>query len=98
MKISLEIKTIGEDDRPRFHVENESVSSPVGNDQLLAVTSKYETGESKIHSWSIAEELPYDEGYQAANAGDDSDKNPYAEHYWKYNEWWLGWSAVHESD
>ena len=98
MKISLEIKTVGDDGKPRFHVENELVDSPVGNEQMQAVIAKHEVGESKVHSWSIGEELPYDEGYQAAASGKDSDENPFADHYWKHNEWWLGWSAFHESE
>lgn len=69
----------------------------LSSESFSAIRDKCEVDGWKIHSWSISEQLPYDEGYASAMAGHDSDANPYAEHFWKHNEWWLGWDSHQES-
>lgn len=79
-----------------FSNRTELVDSFSEND-LKAFQEKY-ASEGNIHSWSVSERLPYDEGYQDAMSGKDSDKNPYTEHFWKHDEWWKGWDSFHESN
>ncbi|ANF89213.1 hypothetical protein A7J50_5887 (plasmid) [Pseudomonas antarctica] len=69
----------------------------VSGESFEAIKAKCEVDGWLIHSWSVSEQLPYDEGYAAAAAGNDSDTNPYAEHFWKHNEWWRGWDSHRES-
>ena len=91
LKVSLELKVSSGAYSPR----TELVDSFGGN-ELKAINDKY-AKEGELYSWVVKEQLPYDEGYQAAMAGDDCDKNPYAEHFWKHNEWCLGHDSFHES-
>tara|TARA_R110002126_G_scaffold67567_3_gene171024 strand:+ start:405 stop:689 length:285 start_codon:yes stop_codon:yes gene_type:complete len=91
LKVHLEIKT-----DESFSPRNEYVDS-FDEAQLNILKEKFDA-EGRVHSWLVSEELPYDEGYRAAMDGEASEKNPYAEHFWKHNEWWLGWDAYHESN
>ncbi len=42
-------------------------------------------------------EHPFDEGYAAAAIGLSRLYNPYDEHSWKHNEWWVGWDSHHQT-
>lgn len=70
----------------------------LSSESFSAIREKCEVDGWEIHSWSVSEQLPYDEGYAAAMAGHASDANPYAEHFWKQSEWWLGWDSHQESN
>ena len=73
-------------------------SEMISNGSLKAAIDKCEVDGWKVHSWSVTETLPYDEGYSDASSGKDSDTNPYPEHFWKHDEWWAGWNSYHESN
>lgn len=51
-----------------------------------------------VKSWAAKEVLPFDEGFSEAKVGKPIEANPYAEHYWKNNEWSKGWDFFHEND
>lgn len=64
---------------------------------LETIRSKCETDGWVINSWHVAEQLPCDEGYAAATSGEGSDANPYAESFWKHDEWLIGWKSHEEA-
>ncbi|WP_449103068.1 hypothetical protein [Pseudomonas extremaustralis] len=70
----------------------------ITDESFNAIRAKCEVDGWTIHSWSLSEQRPYDEGYAAAMVGQDSDANPYAQHYWKHDEWYLGWSGFQETN
>ncbi|NWB63557.1 hypothetical protein [Pseudomonas sp. F1002] len=70
----------------------------ITDESFNAIRAKCEVDGWTIHSWSVSEQLPYDEGYAAAMARQDSDANPYAQHYWKHDEWYLGWTGYQETN
>jgi len=95
IKLSLEL-TRSESNGPVYRPHTELVEKFSG-ESFMALKAKCEVDGWVIHSWSVSGQLPFDEGYAAAAAGTDSDANPYAEYFWKHNEWWLGWDSHHES-
>ncbi|NWB94802.1 MULTISPECIES: hypothetical protein [Pseudomonas] len=94
IKLSLELKRT-EASGPVYRPHTDLVDK-VSGESFEAVKAKCEVDGWSIHSWSVSEQLPFDEGYAAAAAGNDT--NPYAEHFWKHNEWWLGWDSHQESN
>lgn len=95
IKLSLELTRIeGNGSVYRQHTE---LVQKVSGECLEAVKAKCEIDGWVIHSWSVSEQLPFDEGLAAAAAGIGNDANPYAEHFWKHNEWSLGWDTHQES-
>lgn len=46
----------------------------------------------------MADQLPYDEGYQAYQERIHIDANPYPKDDWRKNEWELGWNSAEETD
>jgi hypothetical protein len=73
------------------------VTESLSNTTLNDILAKHKPDEATIHSWSVREQLPFDEGNEACLAGLDLDNNPYSEKSWKHNEWYLGWNACDES-
>lgn len=67
IKLSLEL-TRSESNGPvyRSHIE---LVEKVSGESFTAVKAKREVDGWVIHSWSVSEQLPYDEGYTAADAG-----------------------------
>lgn len=96
LKLHIELKQDGST-APRYMPHTELIEN-LSSVSFNAITAKCAVDGWDIHSWSVSEQLAYDEGYAAAMAGQDSDANPYAEHYWKHNEWWLGWSSHQEAN
>jgi len=96
IKLSLEL-TRSEAGGPVYRPHIELVEK-LSSDSFGALKEKCEVDGWLIHSWSVGEQLPFDEGYAAAESGSGSDANPYAEHFWKHNEWWLGWDSHQESN
>ncbi|AHY45273.1 hypothetical protein [Stutzerimonas decontaminans] len=96
INLSLELTRI-EANGPVYRPHTELVENLSG-ERFESAKAKCEVDGWVIHSWSASEQLPFDEGYTAAAAGIGSDANPYAEHFWKHNEWWLGWDSHQETN
>lgn len=96
IKLSIELTRAGPSG-PVFMPQSELVET-VTNKSINATRSKYEVDGWTIHSWAVAEQLAYDEGQQAATEDLDSDANPYAGHFWKHDEWFMGWRSYQESN
>lgn len=89
IKLSLEL-TRSEANGPTYRPYTDLVDK-VSSESFEAVKAKVEVEGWLIHPWLVSDQHPYDEGYAVAAGGNHSDTNPYAEHFWKHNEWWQGW-------
>ena len=92
LEFTLEFKTNTEP--PSYSTVNEKVEGAVRNVLLDSLRNKYEVEGMILHSWSVSEVLPYDEGRTAAIAGDGDETNPYASSNWKHEEWNKGWNSI----
>lgn len=62
--------------------------------QIIAdCQNEFEVDGWRLSNWNSVEQLPYDEGFQASANNENEFANPYASHFWKHNEWALGWDA-----
>lgn len=93
--VHIELKR-SETNGPKFKPHRELLDKLTG-EGLETIRTKYEIDGWEVHSWYVTEHLPYDEGYAAAISGKGSDANPYAESFWKHDEWWQGWNSHEEN-
>lgn len=70
----------------------------LSDETLGAIREKHEGQGWEVLSWTATIQLPWDEGYAAGKAGQDSKANPYALLSQKHIEWWEGFNAHRNAD